>query len=142
MAHTAGLRNHRKPINTPPMDLRERRYDDRTAIAALFVVFALLVQLIAPTSAMASPDGHLIICSQAGMTDFAAGGSGPAHKRAGGMSCHDCLAAAPAIVATPDLALQPVAYEAARVEHVTTLSLIAPRARAPPRPPGQGPPTA
>jgi hypothetical protein len=58
------------------------------------------------------------------------------------MACQDCLAAAPAIVVTPDLAIQRVAYAAERVEHVATLSLIAPRARAPPRPPGQGPPTA
>jgi hypothetical protein len=59
------------------------------------------------------------------------------------MPCQDCLAAALAVVApAPAPEVQPVAYAIARVEHAPVRSVLAPRARAPPRPPGQGPPTA
>jgi hypothetical protein len=69
-------------------------------------------------------------------------GAPVSHKAMGGMPCQDCLAAAMAAVAPPSLDLQPVAYATARIEHVAYVALPAPRARAPPRPPGQGPPTA
>ena len=65
------------------------------------------------------------------------------HKGLAGMPCQDCLAAAMAAVTpAPVVAVQPVAYEIARADHAPALRLLAPRARAPPRPPGQGPPTA
>jgi hypothetical protein len=115
---------------------------DRRAIAALFVVFALMVQALAPSHAMAAGDAPgVTICTAAGThTVTSSGGAGsPAQHR--GAPCQDCLAAALAVAAPPPaLAIQPVAYAVARVEHVTAASLIAPRARAPPRPPGQGPP--
>ena len=42
MAQPAGLRNRRKPINSPAMKTAAHRHTDRTAIAAFFVMFALL----------------------------------------------------------------------------------------------------
>jgi len=121
---------------------------DRRAIAALLAVFALLVQALIPTAALAArPDaaGATIICTATGTETLGADGK-PAspHKRDfGGMPCQDCLAAALAVVTpAPAPTVQPVAYAIARVEHAPVRSLLAPRARAPPRPPGQGPPTA
>jgi hypothetical protein len=118
---------------------------DRRAIAALLAVFALLVQALIPSAAMATQanDGG-VICTATG-THAPGGLTRPsdAGKTFGGMPCQDCLAAAMAmVVASPVIAAQPVAYEVARIEHASTTALPAPRARAPPRPPGQGPPTA
>jgi copper(I)-binding protein len=55
MTQPAGLRNRRKPINTPAMQRSARNGGDRAAIAPLFLLFALLVQLVAPASVAAAP---------------------------------------------------------------------------------------
>ncbi|MFL5297495.1 MAG: DUF2946 domain-containing protein [Phenylobacterium sp.] len=121
-----------------------QRSDDRKALVALFAVFALLVQALFPAAALAGPrltPGDLIC----GVDALHAGSDAgiPAHHRGpGGLPCQDCLAAAMAAIAPPELAVRPVAYVTARVEHAPVAERIAPRARAPPRPPGQGPPTA
>ena len=54
-----------------------------------------------------------------------------------GMPCQDCLAAALAVTQAPELAVQPVSYVMARIAHPPIRRLVEPRARAPPRPPGQ-----
>ena len=90
-----------------------------------------------------TPRTGLIVCAAGGaqaVSSSAAPASG--RKSFGGMPCQDCLAAAMAAIAAPHLAFQPVAYAAARVEHAAPAVALAPRARAPPRPPGHGPPTA
>jgi len=125
---------------------------DRRALAALVAVFALMVQVLIPAAAMAdAPDGGgaTVICTAAGTQTIAADGAAKAPKPGdpqhgfGGMPCQDCLAAAMAAVTPPPcVAMQPVVYTIARVEHAPVVRLLAPRARAPPRPPGQGPPTA
>ncbi|MFI4964677.1 MAG: DUF2946 family protein [Caulobacterales bacterium] len=121
---------------------------DRRAIAALLAVFALMVQALIPAAAMAAqpgPAGALVICTASGAHAVAPDGgpAPPAHRGFGGMPCQDCLAAAMAVVAaSPVMAIEPVAYQTARVDHAPVVRLLAPRARAPPRPPGQGPPTA
>jgi hypothetical protein len=124
--------------------VRRAKHDGR-AIAALLAVFALLVQALIPSAAMAARanDGS-VICTATG-THALGDLTRPSDtgKTLGGMPCQDCLAAAMAMVmASPVIAAQPVAYEVARVEHGAATSLPAPRARAPPRPLGQGPPTA
>jgi hypothetical protein len=115
------------------------------AVAALVGVFALLIQALVPAAAMAAdtdPRTGLIICVASGAQAFPSPGP-PASGRKGfgGMPCQDCLAAALAATITPDLTIQRAAYVTARVEHVAAAISLAPRARAPPRPPGQGPPT-
>jgi DUF2946 family protein len=120
---------------------------DRRALCALLAVFALMVQMLVPAAAMAAqpaPAGALVICTASGTQTIAPDGkpAAPAqHKGFGGMPCQDCLAAALAVVAAAPITVQRVAYEAARVDHAPIARPIAPRARAPPRPPGQGPPT-
>jgi len=127
---------------------RHKLRQDSRALAALFAVFALMVQTLIPAAAMARPDlaGLQIICTASGIQSGAQSvtphGQSAPHKTFGGMPCQDCLAAAMAFVMTPELAVQPIAYAVARVEHVAATPRLEPRARAPPRPPGQGPPTA
>ena len=115
------------------------------ARAALLAVFALLVQTLTPAAALArGADGALaVICTAAGTATIATSDA-PSQQPKGfaGMPCQDCLAAAMAAITPPELSIRPVAYVMATVEHITPAQQISPRARAPPRPPGQGPPTA
>jgi Protein of unknown function (DUF2946) len=117
---------------------------ERKAITALFVVFALMVQALVPVHAMAADNaGGVTICTATGTHSFTASGRPDSPAQHHGAPCQDCLAAAMAAAApAPVLAIQPVAYALARVEHVTPRAVVAPRARAPPRPLGQGPPNA
>ncbi len=119
---------------------------NRGAIAALVAIFALLIQALAPAAAMAASRASgetMIICTAYGaQTVTQDGAPAPKPKGFGGLPCQDCLAAAMAAIAAPELAIQPVAYVTARVEHAAAAPAPAPRARSPPRPFGQGPPTA
>ena len=128
------------------MHTARRSRGDRWAFAALVAMFALLVQAMLPPSAMASAaasDPFSIICTGSGTaTAQAESAAEKPAKGFAGMPCQDCLAAAMAFVATPELTIAPVAYAVAFVEHEPDAQHIAPRARAPPRPFGQGPPTA
>ena len=123
---------------------RHNARHDRRALCALFAVFALMVQALIPAAAMARPGSQAaqVICTSTGTAALTTHDQPSPGKAFGGMPCQDCLAAAMACVTTPELAVQPVAYEVARVEHAAAAPLLEPRARAPPRPPGQGPPTA
>jgi hypothetical protein len=123
----------------------EARKHERRAIVALFAVFALLVQALIPAAALAGPRlvaGDLICDGGHVRADAYGAPVGQHHRALGGMPCQDCLAAAMAAVAPPAPAVAPVAYAVARVEHAAAAPALEPRARAPPRPPGQGPPTA
>ena len=118
---------------------------DGRALAALVAMFALMVQALVPAAAMATtPDaaGLAVICTQNGTATVSFGSHPSKPKGFAGMPCQDCLAAALAVIPAPELAIQHVTYVTARVEHVLATRLLEPRARAPPRPPGQGPPTA
>lgn len=117
---------------------------EKRAIVALFAVFALLVQALIPAAALGGPRlvaGDLI-CDGGRVQSAADPGAPVRHKALGGMPCQDCLAAAMAAIAPPAPDVAPVTYEVARVEHAADAPRLTPRARAPPRPPGQGPPTA
>jgi hypothetical protein len=117
---------------------------DRRALAVFVAVFALLVQALVPAAAMAarpSTSGAMVICTGTGVTTVTDRTTPTKPKGFAGMPCQDCLAAALAVTQTPALAIFPVNYAAARVERPAVERLVKPRARAPPRPPGQGPPT-
>jgi hypothetical protein len=119
--------------------------DDRRAIAALFAVFALLVQALMPAAAMAAGPGGAasVICTASGVHAPSADGKAQAPRKGfAGMPCQDCLAVSIAAVVPAPVTVEPVAYVVARVEHAPVRAVFGPRARAPPRPPGQGPPTA
>ena len=146
MAHPPRLRSRRIGVKTTDMRIGGEKSRERRALAALVAVFALMVQALVPAAAMAATSdasGRMVICTQNGTaTVDSKGGQPSAPKGFAGMPCQDCLAAALAVTQTPELAVQPVAYVAARIESTPGERLIQPRARAPPRPPGQGPPTA
>jgi hypothetical protein len=145
MAHRPRLRNRRNTVEIAAMRIGGQTGKDGRALAALVAVFALMVQALVPAAAMAAtPDasGRTVICTQDGTATVSFGGQPSKPKGFAGMPCQDCLAAALAVTQTPELAIQPVIYVAARVEHAPARRTIEPRARAPPRPPGQGPPTA
>jgi hypothetical protein len=135
--------DRRRKAAMPP-DRPTAKHEPR-AICALFAVFALMVQALIPSAAMAArPElaGADIICIGGRIHTVAQGGGPEAPaKTLGGMPCQDCLAAAMAVVTpAPAPCVQRVAYAIARVEHAPVRTVFAPRARAPPRPPGQGPP--
>jgi hypothetical protein len=119
---------------------------ERRALAVLVAVLALLVQGLVPAAAMASAptaSAAMIICTGNGVTTVTEPGSPSKPKGFAGMPCQDCLAATLAATqASPALAILPVIYATARIERPPSERLIEPRARAPPRPPGQGPPIA
>jgi hypothetical protein len=117
--------------------------NDGRAVCALFAVFALLFQALIPTAAMAQvqPGGETVICTSHG-TQIVAPRGPPAAPHRNGMPCQDCLSACMTAVVAPALAVMPVSYLVRSVEHAPAAIALAPRARAPPRPLGQGPPTA
>ena len=131
-------------VETTAMRIGRAMSRDMRGLAALVAMFALMVQALAPAAAMAASPDAMIICTQSGTATvaFAPAGSPSKPKGFAGMPCQDCLAAAMAMIETPQLAIQPVVYLTERMEHAPTEQPIEPRARAPPRPPGQGPPTA
>jgi hypothetical protein len=126
---------------------RKMAGEHRLRVAAL-ALFALLIQALTPAAAMAGPqgEGSLVICAASGTATVTAsltGGERHEGRRGfAGMPCADCVAAAMAAVPAPGLTVQPVAYVGTKVEHGEDRAVMAPRARAPPRRLGQGPPTA
>lgn len=117
-------------------------------MAALLGVLALLVQALLPAAAMAAqgrPGGEtIVICTQMGVQTLKVGESGGKAGKGGfaGLPCQDCLSASTAALPAPEPLLLPVSYAVSHVEHVVVRRAAPQMARAPPRPPGQGPPTA
>lgn len=113
---------------------------ERRAMVALVAVFALLVQALVPSLAAAgtlSGEG-LSICTQAGLAPAPDGGSAPAPA---GHDCQHCVCPALTAEPPPVASVQPVAYAEPAAPVADTPRGVRPQARAPPRPPGQGPPT-
>ena len=112
---------------------------------ALLAMLALLVQSLIPAAAMAYEAGtgqSIVICTVDGAKTITVDGQDQTPKKGfAGLPCYQCVAASLATTDTPDnLVSLPVLY-AARVEIAPPMARrgMAP-ARAPPRPPGQGPP--
>jgi hypothetical protein len=113
---------------------------ERRGIVAIFAVFALLVQILAPGFASAAPrlpDGSLLICADGAMT---APQGVPAPPGADDHPCDHCIC--PPAMFTPASAIGVARITYARRIPATAPSprFRTPPARAPPRPPGQGPP--
>ena len=145
MAHPQRLRNRRIGVETSAMRVGRGTGRDRRALAVLVAVFALLVQAFIPAAAMAAaPDasGTMVICTGTGVTTVSDQPAPSKPKGFAGMPCQNCLAGTLAVTQVPPLAVQPVIYTAERIERAPIGRHVKPRARAPPRPPGQGPPTA
>ncbi|MDB5472024.1 MAG: hypothetical protein JWR84_3584 [Caulobacter sp.] len=123
---------------------QKRRPSGPGALPALLAVLALLLQALAPGMAVAASSGGtrtMVLCTSAGeKTVTLPDDSAPRPMAAS--KCHDCVMAATTTVLPPSPGGLPVRY-AAVVRHGRTLGQAAVLpARPPPRPPGQGPPTA
>jgi hypothetical protein len=113
--------------------------------AALLAVLAIMVQALIPSAAMAGQAGGetIQICTAMGLQTVKVDGQGQQKKGFAGLPCQDCLAAAVAVVLpAPQPTVMRVAYVTAFVTDAPRAELTPRSARAPPRPPGQGPPTA
>jgi hypothetical protein len=129
--------SRRRQISSRPEGLRP--------IAAAFAVFALLIQALLPSAAMAArgPGAPMIVCTIQGAQSREVGPAPqPAPKGFAGMPCQDCLAASVAAVAPPPLIFGAAPLAVVVVEHHAGPAVRLAPARAPPRPFGQGPPTA
>jgi hypothetical protein len=113
-------------------------------MAAAFAVFAILIQVLLPVAAQAAQAGGstLVICAVDGGHTVRIDHLPAPHKGFAGLPCPDCLTAAVAVVLTPPPVFAPVPVGFVRVEHIPGPAVRLAFARAPPRPPGQGPPTA
>lgn len=110
-------------------------------IAAAFAVFALLIHVFMPLSALAAPaaGAPTVICTIHGAQTV------PGQAPDKGMpvsACQQCCLAAAAVQASsPCVAVAaPIAYQRLSLRPASQVRIAF--ARAPPRPPGQGPPTA
>lgn len=112
---------------------------ERRAMIALIAVFALMVQALIPAIANAAParGGQQVVCTDHGLQTVdptaPAKGQLPAH-------CEHCVC--PPTAAQPPAMVEPavfIAY-AREVRPQSAAINLPPPARAPPRPPGQGPP--
>ncbi|TAJ69016.1 MAG: DUF2946 domain-containing protein [Phenylobacterium sp.] len=112
---------------------------ERRAMIALLAVFALLVQSLIPAFAMAAPAaaGEMLICTQMGLQTGPGDTGAPAQQH----SCKHCLCPAPTTAPPSAPAAQRIVYAATQAPDAPKPQRLTPPARAPPRPPGQGPPT-
>jgi hypothetical protein len=115
---------------------------ERRAMIALVAVFALLVQVLVPGIAAAAPSasGEQVICTGHGLASVKLGDPSPA-KGSAASPCEHCVC--PPLAAQPPAMTEPtaaVAY-AAEARPEAAAADVPPPARAPPRPPGQGPPS-
>ena len=107
----------------------------------VFVVFALLVQALIPSMAMSSSmsTNGLEICTTRGVQAAPAGTPAP-DMPASGHTCQHCICPLALTATLPVLVVLQVTYIVARTAVVEIPRGLRPLARAPPRPPGQGPP--
>jgi hypothetical protein len=113
-------------------------------MAAAFAVFAILFQALLPAAAQAAQarGATLVVCAIDGAHSLRLAQVPGPHKGFAGLPCPDCLTAATAVVLTAPPQLLSTSTAFAVVEHVPVPAVRLAFARAPPRPPGQGPPTA
>ncbi|MET3526255.1 DUF2946 domain-containing protein [Phenylobacterium koreense] len=126
------------------MRLGRKIHATRVRLGILAAILALFGQAVLPAAAMAAESLTSVrveLCTDEGAKIVAVGADGEIEKGFAGLPCHDCLAAAMAMVVTPELAVTPVAYVHVEIRRAAPTAPLRPRARAPPRPPGQGPPS-
>ena len=105
---------------------------------ALVAVFALLVQALMPAFAAAGPmpDGAALICTDMGLQTAPTDSAPPAVDHA----CKHCLCPAPAGEPPSTASVVRIAYAVTTGPAIKLRRILPALARAPPRPPGQGPP--
>lgn len=119
------------------------RSQRRTPFAVLFAVAALLIQALLPAAALAAESRgglRVELCTPEGAKTVVLDQDGQVQKGFAGLPCHDCLGATLAAATPPTLSIVPIAYVADRIVQAATVEVVPRGARAPLRPPGQGPP--
>lgn len=113
-------------------------------MAAAFAVFAILIQALLPAAAQAAQrsDLAMVVCAVDGGHTVRVDHVPAPRKGFAGLPCPDCLTAAVAMVLAAPLSLSPAPAHFVRVSHDVRPAVRIAFARAPPRPFGQGPPTA
>lgn len=112
-------------------------------LGILAAVLALFAQAVLPGAAMAAESigsARIELCTDEGAKTVVIGADGEVREGFAGLPCVDCLGATLAVTVAPELAVAAVAYVSSEVRHPVQAPSLQPRARAPPRPPGQGPP--
>jgi hypothetical protein len=112
---------------------------ERRAMLALVTVFALIAQAMFANLAMAASmplvDGAICADTTFQPSPDSGGSAPPDHD------CQYCLSARPGLATERVEASAPVTYIAVATPFSRQAATLAPKARAPPRPPGQGPPS-
>ncbi|WP_337185471.1 DUF2946 family protein [Phenylobacterium sp.] len=124
-----------------PTPVAMTAHAERRAMLALVLAFAFVVQMLAPALATAAPtpDGGATICTTMGLQTLGADAdSGDTPERP--HHCQHCVCPAPTAPADPLTAATRVVYATGVAPVADTPRGLRPQARAPPRPPGQGPP--
>lgn len=112
--------------------------------AAMLAILALLIQALLPAAAMASqtPGQTMVICTIDGMRTVTVDDKGQPEKGGfAGLPCADCLAATTAAILDPAITITPATYVVRVAIQAIEPPQTTPRARGPPRPYGQAPPT-
>ena len=125
------------------MRFGRKNHATRVRLGILAAVLALFGQALLPAAAMAAESlaFQVELCTDQGAKTVVIGADGEVQKGFAGLPCHDCLGATIAALTSPELAVAPVSYVSVEIRHATPTAPLRPRARAPPRPPGQGPPS-
>ena len=133
------------------MSPRRAQFRDKSRTTwpiALLAMLALLVQALTPAAAMAQDAAGqtVMICTTDGAKAVQVAGDvigkpKPA-KGFAGLSCAQCLAVSLATTTPPEIGVAPVLYGVRIVPAPHAALTGVALARAPPRPPSQGPPTA
>ncbi|WP_293385335.1 DUF2946 family protein [Phenylobacterium sp. SCN 70-31] len=125
----------------PPKPVAMTAHAERRAMLALVLAFAFVVQMLAPALATAAPtpDGGVTICTTMGLQTLGAD-LNPGDAPEGPHHCQHCVCPAPLSPADPLMSATRVVYATGVAPVADTPRGLRPQARAPPRPPGQGPP--
>lgn len=111
---------------------------ERRAMIAIVAIFALLVQAMLPSFATAAPRqaADMPICTEKGLQTAPTDPGLPSTDHV----CKHCVCPVPAADSAPVISLPPAACAVQLVAAQPPADVGVPPARAPPRPPGQGPP--
>lgn len=130
------------------MTVRSRPF--RALMAAFAAVLAVLVQVMTPAAAMAhdlrESGSSIVICTAEGSKVVIVGEDGSVRtapaKTFLGLQCSACVGPTlPVILAAPVPAIVPALYAESVETPIQRVLGVRGHARAPPRPPGQGPPS-
>lgn len=129
--------------------MRARLGQSRALLAALAAMLAVFVQALTPAAAMAhdlrESGSAIVICTAEGSKVVILGEDGSVRtapaKGFMGLKCSDCVGATlAATLDAPAVAIAPVQYAEFVETPVERVLGVRGHARAPPRPPSQGPP--